>query len=579
MNRLSPVFTEPAECQDCYKCVRECIPKAISVTDGHAQVVPERCILCGHCASVCPVGAKRVRNDVIQAQSLILRKPKVYASLAPSFVAAFPDASPFALVAALKQLGFAGVSETALGAQLVSRQVAADLSDTPKGPTVSSACPTTVELIEKYFPQHRPLISDTLSPLQAHGQMLRHLYGEEIGVVFLGPCVAKKQEVEDRPDLVDVALTFEELKQWLEEAEIDPALIDDSGAAFVPYRAEEGAIYPIEGGMIATLKKGAKVDDRNFLSVSGITSVVDVLQELSEELPEESVFLELLACKGGCINGPKCTGARRNILKRRKVLDWLPETQSPVPKSGRWSPIRREGHALSSMAPAASVTTIDAVAHTDADILRALKTVGKHDRRDELNCGGCGYETCRDFAIALLEDRAEQTMCAGYMRKLAQRKTNALLRAMPSGVVMVSSDLRVVECNKKFVELLGEEAQLLYDAAPGLEGVELRRIVPFWKLFQDALATDSDSLGEDFEYDGRILNGSVFVVQPGQLVGGVFQDITAPAVQRDRIIAQAQEVITRNLSTVQKIASLMGENAAETEEMLTSIIDAFGSRK
>ena len=579
MNRLSPVFTEPAECQDCYKCVRECIPKAIKVTEGHAQVVPERCILCGHCASVCPVGAKRVRNDTIQAQSLILRKPKVFASLAPSFVAAFPDASPFALVSALEQLGFAGVSETALGAQLVSRQVAADLSDGQKGPLVSSACPTTVELIEKYFPQHRPLISDTLSPLQAHGQMLRHLYGEDIGVVFLGPCVAKKQEAEDRPDLIDVALTFEELKEWLEEAEIDPNLIDDSGATFVPYRAEEGAVYPIEGGMIATLKKGAGVDDRNFLSVSGITSVVDVLQELSEELPEEPVFLELLACKGGCVNGPKCTGPRRNILKRRKVLDWMPDTQSLTSQSERWSPIRRESHSLSSMASAASATAIDAVAHTDAEISRALKTVGKHDRRDELNCGGCGYETCRDFAVALLEDRAEQTMCAGYMRKLAQRKTNALLRAMPSGVVMVSSDLRVVECNKKFVELLGEEAQLLYDAAPGLEGVDLKRVVPFWKLFQDALATDSDSLGEDFEYEGRILNGSVFVVQPGQLAGGVFQDITAPAVQRDRIIAQAQEVITQNLSTVQKIASLMGENAAETEAMLTSIIDAFGSRK
>lgn len=570
MNSLSPVYTEQAECQDCYKCVRECIQKAIKVSDGHAEVLPERCVLCGHCVSVCPVGAKRVRCDSIRAQSLILRKAKVYASLAPSFVGAFPDISPFAVVAAIERLGFAGVSETALGAQIVSRQVAADLEETPEKIVISSACPTTVDLIEKYYPEQRESLSDTLSPLQAHGQMLRHLYGDDIGVVFIGPCIAKKKEADDRPDLVDAALTFEELSEWFEQAGIDPSIIDDEGAAFVPYRAAEGAVYPIEGGMIATLKDGAGMRDRNLLSVSGLSDVVDVLEELSAEPPAGGLFLELLACRGGCINGPKCAGPQRNVQKRRRVLEWLPEGQSLERRASRWSPIRRND-------PAAPVpTALAALPHTGAEISAALRSVGKHDRSDELNCGSCGYETCRDFAVALIENRAEQTMCAGYMRKLAQKKTNALLRAMPSGVVMVSKELLVLECNRKFVQLLGEEAELLYDAAPGLDGVELKRIVPFWRLFEEALIKDADFVGEDLSYDGRVLNGSVFVVQSGELVGGVFQDVTAPAVQRDRIIAQAQEVITRNLSTVQQIASLMGENAAETEAMLTSIIDAFG---
>ncbi|MFP4431989.1 MAG: [Fe-Fe] hydrogenase large subunit C-terminal domain-containing protein [Spirochaetaceae bacterium] len=575
MNPLSPVYTEKAECQDCYKCVRECIQKAIKVSEGHAQVLPERCVLCGHCVSVCPVGAKRVRSDNIRAESLILRKEKVYASLAPSFVGAFPDISPFAVAAAIERLGFAGVSETALGAQVVSRQVASDLNEEPDSLVISSACPTTVDLIEKYYPELCSSISDTLSPLQAHAQMLRHLYGDDIGVVFIGPCIAKKKEADDRPDLVDAALTFEELTEWFDRAGIDPSIIDDEGAAFVPYRAAEGAVYPIEGGMIATLKDGAGVRDRNLLSVSGLSDVVDVLAELSLETPPGGLFLELLACRGGCINGPKCSGAQRNVRKRRRVLEWLPEGQSLERDAPRWTSIRRMPAAASGLGLGSGVA-VESTAHSAAEISTALRSVGKHDRSDELNCGSCGYETCRDFAVALIENRAEQTMCAGYMRKLAQKKTDALLRAMPSGVVMVSKELRVLECNRKFVQLLGEEAELLYDAAPGLDGVELKRIVPFWRLFDEALNKDADFVGEDISYGGRVLNGSVFVVQPGELVGGVFQDVTAPAVQRDRIIAQAQEVITRNLSTVQQIASLMGENAAETEAMLTSIIDAFG---
>ena len=576
MTAYNPVYTERAECQDCYKCVRECIAKAIKVSEGHAQVLPERCVLCGHCVSVCPVGAKRVRSDLMRAQSLILNRPRVYASLAPSFVGAYPDVSPHAMVAALGKLGFAGVSETAIGAELISRELAADLRDGAR-PLISSACPAVVDLIEKYYPAHRSLLSDTLSPLQAHGQFLREQYGEDIAVVFIGPCVAKKKEADERPDLIDAALTFEELDEWFHRAGIEPDLVEQGSAFFVPRRADDGALYPLEGGMIATLSNRAIARDRTFLSVSGLESVQEVLDELAAAPPEQPLFLELLACRGGCINGPMCSRDRQSLRRRSRVLSWLKTTKSREELPAVAGTLRTTRNASESVG-ASGIT----VAHPEPEptaITAALRKIGKHSAEDELNCGGCGYETCRDFACAMLDGRAERTMCAGYMRELAQQKANALLRAMPSGVVMVTQDLRILECNEKFVQLLGEEAQLLYDASPGLEGVDLSRIVPFWSYFKEALSGNLESVTEDFQCDGRVLNGTVFVIQAGQLAGGIFQDVTAPAVQRERIITQAQEVITRNLSTVQQIASLMGENAAETESMLNSIIDAFGSPK
>ncbi len=605
MNRLSPIYTEQTECQDCYKCVRECIPKAIRVEDGHAQVVPDRCVLCGHCVAVCPVGAKRVRNDLPRAQALLTRARRVYVSLAPSFVSEFPRTDPEILIMALEQLGFAGVSETALGAQVVSARLAADLEENPAALRLSTACPTAVELVRKYYPQHVEKLTGVWSPLQTHGAMLKQAFGADIGVVFVGPCIAKKREADQTPELVDVAITFDDLRRWLDEAGVDlgtggeasaravaagaaadgarPSVGDAalSGRAtpathgatshapaasrFVPARAEEGALYPLEGGMVATMKRNCPVTDAEYMAISGLDSVNSALEELDELAPDSPVFVELLACDGGCINGPRSQSAGGTIVKRHRVLRGAEYERAEYP--------RRTDVDISCSFHATAVTACDYGAR---EIRTALRRVGKYDTADELNCGSCGYETCRDFAVALLENRAEQTMCAGYMRKLAQKKANALLRAMPSGVVIVDADLRIVECNRNFARLAGEEAELLYDAKPGLEGIALAEIASFWKLFRDAVHYGEDVLDQDIRHGDRVLSGSVFVIEDGQVAGGIFQDVTAPWVHRDRVVTQAQEVIRKNLSTVQQIASLMGENAAETEAMLNSIIEAYG---
>ena len=222
MNYLNPIFTEKRECQDCYKCVRNCPVKAIKVEGGYASVVPELCIFCGHCVEVCPNGAKKVRDDLASARQMLTLKKSVFVSLAPSYVTEFPGVKAAQMIGALKKLGFAGVSETALGAQQVSAQAAELLRKNPERVLASSACPTVVAFLQRHRAGGSELLTGLLSPLLTHCKMLRQHFGAEIGIVFIGPCIAKKLEAAQHPELLDVVLTFEDLRRWLEQEKIAP---------------------------------------------------------------------------------------------------------------------------------------------------------------------------------------------------------------------------------------------------------------------------------------------------------------------------------------------------------------------
>ncbi len=244
MNSQMPIYTERTRCQDCYKCVRQCPVKAIRVQNESAAVLPERCIYCGTCVNVCPVGAKKVRDDLFRAQLLVKRRARVVASLAPSFVAEFPDAAPGAMVRALRALGFWGVSETALGAQQVSGACAEALARDPAGLAISSACPTVVELVRKYHPERLASVTRFLSPLLAHCRLLRQAYGEDLGIVFIGPCISKKLEADRNPRLLEAALTFADLRRWFAQQGIDPSLPPGPEDVFIPEPARRGRSTP-----------------------------------------------------------------------------------------------------------------------------------------------------------------------------------------------------------------------------------------------------------------------------------------------------------------------------------------------
>lgn len=569
MNARHPVYTEKAECQDCYKCVRHCPVKAIEVRGGSATVMAELCIACGHCVEVCPAGAKRVRDDVPAARQLLAGGARVAVSLAPSWLAEFPGLEPARLVAVLKRLGFWGVSETALGAQEVSAGVAAALRDPTPRVLVSPACPTVVELVAKYHPQLAAAVMPLCSPLLAHARLLKQLYGQELRVVFIGPCIGKKREADAHPELVNVALTFKELRRWLEAEKLDPAQEPPGdGAPFIPGPAEEGVLYPVDGGMIAGIRANCAVHAGDMMALSGVETIQGALHDLDPATLTGPLFLELLACAGGCVNGPCARTRDGTIAKRRAVLGQAAYPTAAIPRTAVVELGLEHPHPPPAPPPC-----------TDEVKLReVLARVGKRTVTDELNCGGCGYANCREFAAALLVGKAEATMCVSHMRQLAQKKANALIKTMPSGVVIVDQELRIVECNRRFARLAGADVTTAYDAKPGLEGVALDRVAPFLADgLRHVLATGEELSNLTVRGNERVFTASLFGIEPGRSAGGVLQDVTEPAMRRDQVVRRTRDVIRRNLATVQQIAYLLGENAAESQASLNEIITAFAA--
>ncbi|MFA8342657.1 MAG: [Fe-Fe] hydrogenase large subunit C-terminal domain-containing protein [Rhodothermaceae bacterium] len=568
MNPYFPVYTGQAECQDCYKCVRNCSAKAIRISDGKASVIQEKCILCGKCVEICPAGAKHIRSDTNRAKKLLQLKSKVFVSLAPSYINEFPEVKPEQLIAALKKLGFYGVSETALGAQEVSSHVARHLQ-TSGGINISSACPTAVQLIKKYHPEYSKNILKFHSPVLAHAGLLKEKYGDDIAIIFVSPCIAKKYESDQFFSLVQISLTFQGLRNWFEEENIDLMNIKfDKNDKFLPHRAEEGTLYPIEGGMIAGIKSDCSLNDKNFMSFSGIEEISSALDGLKSIEKEENLFIELLACKGGCINGPAMKNKSATGLKRYQIIKNSSQPKVSVPREPRIDIYNNH-----------PVEAVRLTKYTENQITKILKKIGKHNLTDLINCGGCGYNSCKEFAEALLDGFAEKEMCVTYMRQLAQKKANALLKTMPSGVVIVDEELKIVECNENFANILGEDTEMIFEGVPGLKGASLDKIIPFANHFETVLKTGNDLLNKDIKINNSIIHGSIFTIEKHRIIGGIFQDITAPAMYKNNVMTKTKKVIEKNLETVQKIAYLLGENASETEIMLDSIIHSFSTEQ
>jgi PAS domain-containing protein len=425
---------------------------------------------------------------------------------------------------------------------------------------ISSACPSVVDFIRKFHPDCLPHVCGLLSPLLAHCRMLRSHYGDDIAIVSIGPCVAEKKEAEEHPELLDVALTFEDLEFWLTEKHITLSEVDDAAEdRFEPESAQEGSLFAIEGGMAPGLTGKLEGDNVNFMAISGMPDVEQALRDIHEWKPEREIFFEMSACAGGCINGPKA--ARSTSIARRRfsvIQNAYAASQFP-----RQPSISIANHYVAS--------TLVRNEYGELQLREALRTVGKYSVEDELNCGGCGYDTCRDFACALISRNAERMMCATYTRKLAQKKANALLQKMPSAVVIVDDELKIIECNKNFARLFAPDEE----PSMNFEGSALSTVMPFSYLFRRVLESSEDIVGHDIRYQRSILTTSIFTIEPHSVMCGIFRDISEPIFQKEQIIDRAREVIQKNLKTVQQIAYLLGENAADSEIILNSIVRSF----
>ncbi len=567
MNNQNPVYTLINECHDCYRCVRECPVKAIKIENNHASVIPEKCISCGNCVKACPTNAKCVRNDLERVKNLMISGKDVYVSLAPSWNGVF-ERSPQKMIAILKNLGFKEVSETALGAQEVSIKTAQMLNETKSGLWISSACPVIVNYLRLYKPEFSQYITPIASPARTHAKMLREKYGNDIAIVFIGPCIGKKNEADAPDGLIDIALTFEELKIWINDQIPDTSSIQvDSNLSFVPYNANEGALYPLDGGMNETIKRIGVKPEVQLLSVSTIAGFERALDNLEPDKLSRPIFVEALACDGGCIAGPCISTKKASLSIMSDILSKI-DYRDDIPKQAQCV----VNYKYEPQAVPESKYSLE-------EISRTMKKIGKHSSEDELNCGGCGYSSCRELAIALLDGVAEPSMCVSYMRKIAMRKAAAMLRCMPAAIVMVDNNMNILEANDSFMKMFTGDMYEIFKARPdGMTGAAIDRIVEFSDIFRTILKTGKDLHKEHYNVKDRLYDINAFTIEPNEIVGAIITDVTQTETTREKISEKAKEVISKNISIVQEIACLLGEHMVETETLLNSIANDYDDK-
>ena len=552
-----------ANCKNCFKCLRECPVKSISYKQGQAEIITEDCLLCCHCLTVCPQNAKEARNDTDKVKAAIASGRKVVATVAPSFAAAFATESMTALASALKKLGFFAARETAVGAKAVAEEYRRLLRGGRFESMVSTCCPTVIRLAERYCPESLKYLAPVTSPMTAHARMLRKEFGEDIYVVFIGPCLCKKDEAGWDAHTVDCALTFEELKSWLDEEEPELKAATESGGSSLKAR-----IFPVRGGVIASIPD--KPDGYTYVSSDGIQKCREVLEALGRgEL--RGFFIEMNACEGGCINGPCMITPSGGLLAAEKCVSELAASRSGVEKETSVIPVNLGRR----FEPKPRNVEMPGEKELREILARTGKTLPEH----ELNCGACGYPTCRDKAVAVYQGRAEVDMCMPYMRERAEFISDKVISFSPNAVVALDSRLNIQAMNGAAQKMFGVGDTRLFSGRyigeltdPG--------------VFEEAAVRKENVLDRRvylYHY-GIWVEESVVYVKEHDFVFGIFKDMTDVEREKEKLkkvkldtVETADQVIEKQMRVVQEIAMLLGETTAQTKVALTKLKDTMMS--
>lgn len=558
------ISTVRTSCRDCYKCVRHCPVKAIRVSLGHAEVVDERCVLDGRCVLICPQGAKKVRHDVQRVKELLHGGAKVVASIAPSFVAAFPEARVGQVVSALRKLGFQEVRETAEGAEWVAREHLQLLRE-GKTNLISSSCPAINNLICRYFPEQLEHLAPVVSPMVAHARLF-HEEDPEARVVFIGPCIAKKGEIEEQEVAgeVEAVLTFEELREWLREENLELSTLPEEEFDFSP--VDWARAFPVEGGLLRSAQLETDVLSRDLIVITGVERAREFLKEL-EAGKVNFKLIEMMACEGGCIDGPVLRSSLSFYERRNRVIAYTKE------QSHRAVGVKQEVLDPPSFRRAFSPRPVVNPPVPEEELRRILSLTGKFSPQDELNCGACGYDTCREKAAAVYQGMAEAEMCIPFMRAKAESFSSFLIAVTPNGIVLLDENLRIVDINpalRKMFELTGK-------LVVGKRVDEFMDPSPFVEVLRTKKALTREIHYP--QYHDLFAQVSVFYLEKPQLLMGVFVDLTREKEReelmekmREKTLEKAQQVINNQMRVAQEIASLLGETTAETKVLLGKLM-------
>ena len=549
-----------SNCKNCYKCIRHCSIKSIQFSDDQANIIHEECVLCGNCFVVCPQNAKEIRNDVPRVKELMKSGAPVYASIAPAFAANYPGISIRAMEKALQELGFAGAEETALGATMVKRRYE-ELIGT-REIVITSCCHTVNLLIQKHYPKALPYIADVLSPMLAHCKdMKRRFPGAK--TVFIGPCISKKDEAETYKEFTDCVLTFEELSSWLSEKRVVFERAEET-----PDEKGRARLFPTTGGILRSMY--ITNSDYSYITIDGMDNCVRALEEIENaktDTKPEKCFIEMSACVGSCIGGPAMEKKNGRLLKDFAAVDRFAKKEDfdvyEYPKAELVK-------SMPSLAPSPvnlSYSAIDEV----------LKEMGKTKPEHELNCGVCGYETCRDKARAVILGKANLTMCLPFLKEKAESFSDKIIKNTPNAIIVLNISLEVQQINDAALKLLN-----LRRASDILGDHVVRVLDP--EPFYDASEAGVNSYNKRVylaEYQKSVVQ-TVLYDQSYNIIICIMRDVTeeakserALAATRRGAIQIADKVIDKQMRAVQEIASLLGETTAETKVALTKLKESL----
>lgn len=542
-------------CKNCYKCIRHCPVKSIRFSGNQAHIVGNECILCGQCFVVCPQNAKEIADATEAVKVLLEGEEPVVASIAPSFIANY-GVGIEAMEQALRQLGFAAAEETAIGATYVNRMYEDILRNRKPDVLISSCCHSVNLLIQKHFPQALPYLADVISPMQAHSVDIRRRM-PDAHVVFIGPCLSKKDEADHYTGYVDEVMTFEELTRMLEEANIQLEQNVDHNSQ------SRTRLFPTSGGILKTMEK---VPGYQYISVDGIENCIAALHDL-EQGGLNNCFIEMSACAGSCIGGPVMEKYHRTPIRDYAAVDAYAGSEDFPIETLPQERIHKEMEAIDRKLPQP----------TETEIFTILRQMGKNKPSDELNCGSCGYNTCREKAIAIYQGKADLTMCLPYLKDRAENFSDHIINNTSNGILVLNESLEVQQINQTACEILNvrHPSDVL-----GEQVIRIRDPKDFLDV-KNGGATIRDRRTYLAEYN-KYVDETILYDASYRVLMCMMRDVTEEERQRrtkesirQQTIETADKVVDKQMRIVQEIASLLGETAAETKIALTKLKGAI----
>ncbi len=547
-----------SNCKNCYKCIRHCPVKSIRFSGNQAHIIGNECILCGQCFVVCPQNAKQIVDETEKAKVLLQGGEPVIVSLAPSFVANYEGVGIESMREALKKLGFYDVEETAIGATIVKKEYERMLKEEERDVIITSCCHSINLLIQKYFPSLLEYLADVVSPMQAHCLDIKKRY-PDAKTVFIGPCVAKKDEAEHYEGIVDAVLTFEELSNWLKEENIELELKMDED------ENTRARFFPTTGGILKTMTTDAP--GYNYIALDGVQNCIDALKDI-EKGKIHKCFIEMSACVGSCIGGPVMEKYNRSapVNDYIMVANYAGKEDFDVSEKTLFE-LRKQFEYIKH----------DLQQPSETEIFAVLREMGKFKPTDELNCGSCGYDTCREKAIAICQGKAEISMCLPYLKDKAENFSDIMVKNTPNGLVVLNEKLEVQQINESAKSMMN-----IRSSSDVLGENVIRILDP--TLFAEVLRTGKNIRGERVylaEYR-RYVEQSVIYDKDSHLLVSIMRDVTDEETQREKkenisrqTIEVADKVVDKQMRIVQEIASLLGETAAETKIALAKLKESI----